>query len=215
MNTKVLLTKDKKTNSEVYLLACDEGDSNGVGSIKVIFPDMTYDLYDRDILYIADRAFLVLNACKGTRINVTYPLTLSEELIVRDFLSYWGNKRLQELKQAKWLGFLGYWKHVIEFVEKNVDVGRLKPTYETYYVDNRDYGGSESVYFNIRMSYGNNWHHDFDKTRKLNNLLMSEQIDRSLDGLDEEYWFSKIHINFRPLAEDIEDFVEFDYKEKL
>ena len=91
MDTKVLLTKDKKTNSEVYLLACDEGDSHGVGSIKVMFPDITYDLYDRDILYIADRAFLMLNACKGTRINVMYPLKLSEELVVRDFLSYWGS----------------------------------------------------------------------------------------------------------------------------
>ena len=101
MDIKVLLTKDKKTDSEVYLLACDEGDSNGVGSIKVIFPDMMYDLYDRDILYIADRGFLVLNACKGTRINVMYPLKSSEELVVRDFLSYWGSKRLQELKQNK------------------------------------------------------------------------------------------------------------------
>lgn len=101
MNTKVLLTKDRKTNSEVYLLACDDGDSNGVGSIKVLFPDMTYDLYDRDIFYITDRGFLLLNACKGSRINVMYPLSLSEELIVRDFLSYWGSKRIQELKQAK------------------------------------------------------------------------------------------------------------------
>ena len=101
MDTKVLLTKDKKTNSEVYLLACDEGDSHGVGSIKVMFPDVTYDLYDRDILYIADRAFLMLNACKGTRINVMYPLKLSEELVVRDFLSYWGSKRLQELCSSK------------------------------------------------------------------------------------------------------------------
>ena len=101
METKVLLTKDKKTNSEVYLLACDEGDSDGVGSIKVMFPDITYDLYDRDILYIDDTAFLVLNACKGTRINVMYPLKLSEELVVRDFLSYWGIKRLQELKQLQ------------------------------------------------------------------------------------------------------------------
>lgn len=215
METKVLLTKDKKTNSEVYLLACDEGDGNGVGSIKVLFPDTTYDLYDRDILYVADRGFLVLNVCKGTRINIMYPLKSSEELVVRDFLSYWGSKRLQELKQAKWLGFLGYWKHVLEFVDKNVDVEKLKPTYETYYVDNRDYGGGESLYFDIRMSYGKNWHHDFDKTNKLNNLLMSEQIDMDFDDLDEERWFSKIHINFRPLADDIEDFVEFNYKEVL
>ena len=43
----------------------------------------------------------MLNACKGTRINVMYPLKLSEELVVRDFLSYWGSKRLQELKQGK------------------------------------------------------------------------------------------------------------------
>lgn len=215
METKVLLTKDKKIDSEVYLLACDEGDSNGVGSIKVLFPDMMYDLYDRDILYIADRAFLVLNTCKGTRINVMYPLKSSEELVVRDFLGYWGSKRLQELKQTKWLGFLGYWKHVLEFVGKNVDVEKLKPTYETYYVDNRDYGGGESLYFNIRLSYGKNWHHDFDKTNKLNSLLLSEQIDRSFDGLDEERWFSNIHINFRPLADDIEDFVEFDYEGEL
>lgn len=209
MDAKVLLTKDKKTNSEVYLLACDDGDNNGLGSIKVMFPDMTYDLYDRDILYIADRAFLVLNACKGTRINVMYPLKSSEELVVRGFLSYWGSKRLQELKQAKWLGFLGYWKHALDFIGENVDVEKLKPTYKTHYIDNRDYGGSESLYLDIRMSYGKSWHHDFDKISKLNKLLMSEQIDRSFDDSDEEMWFSKIHINFRPLADNIEDFVEF------
>ena len=101
MDTKVLLTKDKKTSSEIYLLACDDGDNSGLGSIKVMFPDTTYDLYDRDILYIADMVFLVLSACKGTRINVMYPLKLSEELVVRDFLSYWGGKRLQELKQNR------------------------------------------------------------------------------------------------------------------
>ena len=100
MDTKVLLTKDNRTGSEVYLLACDDSDNSGLGSIKVMFPDTTYDLYNRDVLYIADRAFLVLNTCKGTRINVMYPLKLSEEVIVRDFLRYWGNDKLQDLKQA-------------------------------------------------------------------------------------------------------------------
>lgn len=215
MDTKVLLTKDKKTNSEVYLLACDEGDSNGVGSIKVLFPDMTYDLYDRDILYIADRAFLVLNACKGTRINVMYPLKSSEELIVRDFLSYWGSKRLQELKQAKWLGFLGYWKHVLEFVDKNVDVEGLKPTYLTEVSDHREHGDGIHIQIHILLSFGKSWQDDFDKTWELTEKLVDEQIDRSFDGLDKHNCYSNVMIQFRPIAGYVEDFVEFDYKEGL
>lgn len=79
---------------EVKLLATDDG------VIKVCFPDMWYTLADHDIQYIADTAFLMLFACgdKGTKFMM--PLSLSEELVVRDFLSYWDENRLQGLKQS-------------------------------------------------------------------------------------------------------------------
>lgn len=208
MNNKVLLTKDEKTNSEVFLLACDEGDSNGVGSIKVIFPDMTYDLYDRDIFYIADRAFLVLNACKGTRINVMYPLKSSEELVVRDFLGYWGSKRLQELKQAKWLGFLGYWQEVLGYINTLIDLDKYPSVFEYYVDDYRDCDDDLSPQFVVRvprdMLYDLGLSDDqwFDLLNDLGNLVRRFQIDNHFNGTDNDYWFSKFNITFRYIGED-------------
>lgn len=76
---------------DVYLRVCDEG------LIWVSFPDKWYKLSDRNIQYIADRAFLMLSAIDGTRINFLLPLKLSEEQTTRDFLGYWGEKRLLEV----------------------------------------------------------------------------------------------------------------------
>lgn len=208
MDTEVLLTKDKKTNSEVYLLACDEGDSNGVGSIKVIFPDMTYDLYDRDILYIADRGFLVLNACKGTRINVMYPLKSSEELVVRDFLSCWGSERLQELKQAKWLGFLGYWQGVLGYINTLIDFDKYPSKFEYYVDDYRDCDGGLSPQLVVRIprdilyDLGLSDDQWFDLLNDLGNLVMEFQIENHFNGTDNDYWFSEFNITFRYIGED-------------
>ena len=73
---------------DINLSVCDEG------IIWVSFPDKWYKLSDRNIQYIADRAFLSLSTIDGTRINFLLPLKLNEERIARDFLDYWGEKRL-------------------------------------------------------------------------------------------------------------------------
>lgn len=73
---------------DISLKVCDEG------LIWVSFPDKWYKLSDRNIQYIADRAFLMLSAIDGTRIDFLLPLKLSEEQTARDFLDYWGEKRL-------------------------------------------------------------------------------------------------------------------------
>lgn len=208
MQTKVLLTKDKKTNSEVYLLACDDGDNSGLGSIKVMFPDMTYDLYDRDILYIADKAFLVLNACKGTRINVMYPIKSSEELVVRDFLSYWGSKRLQGLKQTKWLGFLKHWQGVLGYINTLIDFDKYPSKFEYYVDDYTDCDGDLSPQFVVRiprdMLYDLGLSDDqwFDLLSNLTDLVQDFEIDNYLDDRREYRWFSKFNITFRYIGGD-------------
>lgn len=78
----------------VCLKVCDEG------LIWVSFPDKWYKLSDRNIQYIADRAFLILSAIDGTRISFLLPLKLSEEQTARDFLGCWGEKRLLEVNKS-------------------------------------------------------------------------------------------------------------------
>ena len=208
MDTKILLTKDKNTNSEVYLLACGEGDNNGFGSIKVMFPNMVYDLYDRDILYIADRAFLMLNACKGTRINVMYPLKLSEELVVRDFLSYWGSKRLRELKQVKWDSFINYWQGVLSYINTLIDFDKYPSRFEYYVDDYTDFDGDLSPQFVVRIprdvlyDLGLSDVQWFDLLSDLMHLVQEFTIDKHFEGKDEYYWFSKFNITFRYIGED-------------
>lgn len=208
METKVLLTKDKKTGSEVYLIACEEGDNNGVGSIKVLFPDTTYDLYDRDILYIDDRAFLVLNACKGTRINVMYPLKLSEEVVVRDFLRYWGIDKLQELKQDKWKGFINHISGVLNYINTLIDFNKYPSKFEYYVDDYRDCDGGLSPQFVVRIprdmlyDLGLSDEQWFDLLRDLTDLVQEFQIDNHFNGEDDDYWFSKFNITFRYIGED-------------
>lgn len=82
----------KSKQYEVKLLACDDG------VIRVKFPDSIYILEDRNLVYIYDRAFLSLCAIEGTRINFLLPIKLNEERLARDFLDYWGEKRLEGLK---------------------------------------------------------------------------------------------------------------------
>lgn len=82
----------KSNQHEVKLQACDDG------VIRVKFPDNTYVLEDRNLVYISDRVFLSLCAIEGTRINFLLPLKLNEERKARDFLDYWGEKRLEGLK---------------------------------------------------------------------------------------------------------------------
>lgn len=79
---------------DVCLKVCDEG------LIWVSFPDKWYKLSDRNIQYIADRAFLMLSAIDGTRIDFLLPLKLNEERIARDFLDYWGEKRLLQVNKG-------------------------------------------------------------------------------------------------------------------
>ena len=79
---------------DVSLKVCDEG------IIWASFPDKWCKLSDRNIQYIADRAFLMLSAIDGTRINFLLPLKLSEEQTTRDFLDYWGEKRLLEVNKS-------------------------------------------------------------------------------------------------------------------
>lgn len=197
----------KSKEHEVKLLACDDG------IIRVKFPDNTYILEDRNLVYISDRAFLSLCAIEGTRINFLLPLKLNEERLARDFLDYWGEKRSKELKNIKWLGFLGYWKHVLDFISKNVDIELCKPTYRTVYYDHKDTDGSEGTNIEVLMSWGVSWQDDFDKSWELTERLVDEQIDRDIDGLDGYRWYRNLMVQFRPIAGNVEDFVKFDYKE--
>lgn len=209
MNKEVTLTKDKKSGQEVKMFVSDEG------TIKVSLPSGVLDLYDRDILYIQDRAFLVLNTYEGTRINVMYPLKNSEELLVRDFLSCWGQKRLDEVKNAKWLNFIEYWKHIFEFVGKNIDVKGLKPKYYTEVRDHRGFGDGINIQINILLSFGLSWQDDFDKCWGLTEKLVDEQIDRYFDGLDTQNWHRYISIQFRPIAGNKEGFTAFSYEDNF
>lgn len=192
----------KSKNHEVKLLACDDG------VIKVSFPDAVYTLADRDIQYIADRAFLMLSAIDGTRINFLLPLKLSEEQTARDFLGYWGEKRLLEVKNTKWVSFLEHWRDNIDYISQLIDLDKYPCKFNYYVDDYRDCDGDFSPQFEVRIpkavlyDLGLSDEQSFDLLWDLTNLVQSRQIDLHCDSDDEYYWFSKFSITFRYIGED-------------
>lgn len=198
------MEKSVVLNAEVKLTVCDEG------GVWLSLPDKWYKLSDRCVTYIADRGFLVLCASEDTDLNLLYPINPSECATVRDFMTYWGKDRLLEVNNKKWNGFTNYLNHVLGFIKENINVERLKPKYRTLYHDHRGYGGDEANNIEILVSWGESWRDDFDKCWALTERLVGEQIGRSFDGEDENYWFSSVSVTFRPLASDTCDFVAFD-----
>lgn len=189
-------------SQDVYLKVCDEG------IIWVKFPDKWYGLLDRNIQYIDDRAFLMLSAIEGTRINFLLPISLSEELIVRDFLSCWSEKRLLEVKRAKWTSFLEYWRDNIDYISQLIDLDKYPCKFKYFVDDYRDCDGDFSPQFEVRIpkdvlyDLGLSDEQSFDLLWDLTGLVQSRQIDLHCDSNDEYYWFSKFNITFKYIGED-------------
>lgn len=187
---------------DVFLKVCDKG------IIWASFPDKWYRLADRNIQYIADRAFLLLYVCDVTRLFFMMPIKLNEEQIARDFLDYWGEKRLQGLKDAKWLGFLEYWQDVLEYINTLLDFNKYPSKFEYYVDDYTDCDGDFSPQFVVRIpkdmlyDLGLTDEQSFDLLWDLMELVQGFTIDNHLDGKDDDYWFSKFNINFRYIGED-------------
>lgn len=187
---------------DVYLRVCDEG------LIWVSFPDKWYKLSDRNIQYIADRAFLMLSAIDGTRINFLLPLKLSEEQTSRDFLGYWGEKRLLEVKNNKWTSFLEYWKDTTDYISQLIDLDKYQCKFKYYVDDYRDCDEGFSPQFEVRIpkavlyDLGLSDEQSFDLLWDLTNLVQSRQIELHCDSNDEYYWFSRFNITFRYIGEE-------------
>lgn len=203
MNNEILLIKSNhKDNQEVKLQARDDG------NIWVRYPNKSYILADRNICYIGDMSFLILSACEGSRLTFMMPIKLNEERIARDFLDYWGEKRLKGLKESKWLGFLGYWKDVLEYINTLIDFDKYPSKFEYYVDDYTDCDGDFSPQFVVRIpkdvlyDLGLTDEKSFDLLWKLMKSVHGLTIDRHLDGKDEYFWFSKFNISFRYIGED-------------
>ena len=166
----------------VKLSVCDEG------IIWASFPDKSYKLADRNIQYIADRAFLMLPAVDGTKVNFLLPMKLNEERIARDFLDYW--------------------KDTLNYISQLIDLDKYQCNFKYYVDDYRDCDGDFSPQFEVRIpkavlyDSGLTDEQSFDLLWDLMELVQSRQIDLHCDSKDEYYWFSKFNITFRYIGED-------------
>lgn len=189
-------------DKDIKLVACDEG------YVFLSTPTGGYQLIYNGIEDILDEGFLLLEVSEGSKSNMLFPVPDDKYLEVDSFLKHWDGENLQALKDKKVKSFLDYGKKVLKFIEENIDVAKMKPTYRTEYVDNTDYGGGVSTYVYIDLSWGESWEDDFEKSHVLTSMLTSQLIDEHFDCKDDYLWFSKIIVMFEPKAKNICDFIK-------
>lgn len=136
--------------------------------------------------------------------GILYPLDDTQVDDVDAFFDYWSDKRLLELKQAKWNSFCKYWQTVFKFVEDNIDLDNNNITYE-YHSSHYDDGDGDvfnhfdihlgEEYFGSKEKLGEKYYHNyFDISDELQSIL----IDNYLENKDGLRWFSGIHVQFKP-----------------
>ena len=185
-------TKLVKSKIELY--------TNDDGKVYLSLPTVTHELMYNEVIKFSDMNFLYCFVDKDSNSKVLFPLKGSQADKVEDFFDYWTDKRLLELKQAKWNSFCEYWQTVFKFVEGNIDLANNNVTYEYYsshYDDDLNYfdihlGGG---YFGSKEQLGDNYyHHYFNISDELQDILIENYLENK-DGLR---WFGRIHVQFKP-----------------
>lgn len=204
MNKDTLILEqivDKNTKlikSKIELYANDDG------KVYLSLPTVTHELMYNEVITFDSRHFLYCRIDKDSNSKVLFPLTDSQVGKVEDFFDCWTDKRLLELKQAKWNSFCEYWQIVFKFVEDNIDLANNNVTYE-YHSSHYDDGDGDVFnqfdihlgerYFGSKEELGEKYYHNYFNT---SGELQSTLIDRYLDDDEGLRWFSGIHVQFKP-----------------
>lgn len=203
MNKDTLIIEqitDKNTmlvKSNIQLYANDDG------KVYLSLPTVTHELMYNEVIRFSDISFLYCRIDKDSKSKVLFPLKDSQVGKVEDFFDYWTDKRLLELKQAKWSSFCEYWQIVFKFVEDNIDLtNNITYEYHSSHFDDGDgvvfnhfdiHLGEE--YFGSEEELGEDYYHNyFDISDELQAIL----IDNYLENKDGLRWFSGIHVQFKP-----------------
>ena len=200
MNKDTLILEqivDKNTKlvkSKIKLYANDDG------KVYLSLPTVTHELMYNEVITFDSRHFLYCRIDKESKSKVLFPLSDSQVGKVEDFFDYWTNKRLLELKQAKWNSFCEYWQIVFKFIEDNIDLANNNITYEyhsSHHTDDLNYFDIHlgESYFGSKEELGVGFYEPYFE---LNDKIQDILIDRYL--LDDEglRWFSGIHVQFKP-----------------
>ena len=185
-------TKLVKSKIELY--------ANDDGKVYLSLPTVTHELMYNEVIKFSDMNFLYCFVDEDSKSKVLFQLTDSQVGKVEDFFDYWTDKRLLELKQAKWNSFCEYWQIVFKFVEDNIDLANNNITYEYYssrYDDDLNYFNIHlgKNYFGSKEKLGEDYYNNyFDMSAELQAIL----INRYLNDDEGIRWFSGIHVQFKP-----------------
>lgn len=188
---------DKSTKlfkSKIVLYANDDG------NIYLSLPTATHELMYNEVIKFSDMNFLYCFVDEDSKSKVLFQLKDSQVDKVEDFFDYWTDKRLLELKKAKWISFCEYWQIVFKFVEDNIDLANNNVTYEyhsSHHSDDLNYFDIHlgENYFGSKEELGEKYYYNyFDISDELQAIL----IDNYLENKDGLRWFSGIHVQFRP-----------------
>ena len=200
MNKDTLILEqitDKSTKlvkSKIVLYANDDG------KVYLSLPTATHEIMYNEVIKFSDMNFLYCFVDKDSKSKVLFPLKDSQVDGVEDFFDYWTDKRLSELKQAKWNSFCEYWQIVFKFVKDNIDLANNNVTYKYYsshHSDDLNYFDIHlgKDYFGSKEELGDKYYHNyFDMSDELQAIL----IDNYLENKDGLRWFSGIHVQFKP-----------------
>ena len=189
MNKDTLILEqitDKSTKlvkSKIKLYANDDG------KVYLTLPTATHELMYNEVITFDSRYFLYCSIDKDSKGKVLFPLSDSQVGKVEDFFNHWTDKRLSELKQAKWNSFCDYWQTVFKFVKDNIDLANNNITYEyhsSHHSDDLNYFDIHlgEGYFGSKEELGDNYYHNYFN---ISDELQAILIDNYL-----------IHVQFKP-----------------
>ena len=193
--------KTKDGVRETKLRACDDG------NIYLSTPDASFKLQYNEFYDVIGEGFINCKTHEDSKLEILFAIVDEDYARIEEFLEYWDGENLKKLKDVKVNSFIRYWKTVFKFIEDNVDVKGLKPTYRTEYIDNTDCGGGIFTYVHIDLSFGLSWDDDFQKTYELTDRLSEVLVNQHLENDDEYLWFSEFMVRFEPTAKNPCDFV--------
>jgi hypothetical protein len=174
-------TKPVKSKIELY--------ANDDGKVCLSLPTVTHELVYNEVITFDSRYFLYCRIDKDSKSKVLFPLSDSQVGKVEDFFNHWTDKRLSELKQAKWNSFCDYWQTVFKFVKDNIDLANNNITYEyhsSHHSDDLNYFDIHlgEGYFGSKEELGDNYyHHYFNISDELQAILIDNYL---------------IHVQFKP-----------------
>ena len=187
----------KLIKSKIVLYANDDG------KVYLSLPTATHELMYNEVIKFSDMNFLYCFVDEDSKSKVLFPLKDSQVGGVEDFFDYWTDKRLLEIKQAKWSSFCEYWQIVFKFVEDNIDLTN-NITYEYHSSHYDDGDGDVFNHFDIRLGesyFGSKEEMGIEYYNpyfELNDKLQDILIDRYLMDDEGLRWFSGIHVQFKP-----------------